>query len=142
MPDEPWIVSDELWYLLVEPLIPKNRRRFRYPGRKRLPDRRALCEILFVLHTGIAWRYLPKELGFGSGVTGWRRLAEWQQGGVWARLHDLLLTRLSGKVDWSRAIADSSHATMSLSSCRSSTPYRSYRPCAATSGVPAGDPTA
>jgi transposase len=91
MPDEPWIVSDELWYL-VEPLTPKNRRRFRYPGRKRLPDRRALCEILFVLHTGIAWRYLPKELGFGSGVTGWQRLAEWQQGGVWARLHDLLLT--------------------------------------------------
>jgi transposase len=35
---------------------------------------------------------LPKELGFGSGVTGWQRLAEWQQGGVWARLHDLLLT--------------------------------------------------
>jgi predicted PP-loop superfamily ATPase len=64
-----------------------------------------------------------KELGFGSGVTGWRRLAEWQQGGVWARLHDLLLTRLSGKVDWSRAIADSSHATMSLSSCRLSSPY-------------------
>jgi transposase len=60
MPDEPWIVSDELWYL-VEPLIPKNRRRFRYPGRKRLPDRRALCEILFVLHTGIAWRYCRKS---------------------------------------------------------------------------------
>jgi len=37
----PWIVSDELWGL-VEPLLPKTQRRFRYPGRKRLPDREAL----------------------------------------------------------------------------------------------------
>ena len=52
----PWIVSDELWGL-VEPLLPVRERRFRYPGRKRLPDRGALQGILFVLHTGIplAW---------------------------------------------------------------------------------------
>jgi transposase len=37
----PWIVSDELWEL-VEPLLPMKERRFRYPGRKRLPDRQAL----------------------------------------------------------------------------------------------------
>jgi transposase len=37
----PWIVSGELWEL-VEPLLPKKVRRFRYPGRTRLPDRRAL----------------------------------------------------------------------------------------------------
>ena len=65
MATAPWIVSDELW-ALVEPLLPKPPRRFRYPGRKRLPDRQALCGILFVLHTGIAWRHLPLELGFGS----------------------------------------------------------------------------
>jgi transposase len=47
----PWIVSDELWEL-IEPLLPKVERRFRYPGRKRLPDRQALQGILFVLHTG------------------------------------------------------------------------------------------
>ena len=35
----PWIVSDGLWELL-EPLLPRVERRFRYPGRKRLPDRR------------------------------------------------------------------------------------------------------
>ena len=34
-----WIVSDELWER-VEPLLPRVKRRFRYPGRKRLPDRR------------------------------------------------------------------------------------------------------
>ena len=54
----PWIVSDGLWELL-EPLLPRVERRFRYPGRKRLPDREALQGILFVLHTGIAWRHLP-----------------------------------------------------------------------------------
>ncbi|MFD8273205.1 hypothetical protein [Streptomyces flaveolus] len=30
-------------------------------------ERQALCGILFVLHTGIQWEYLPQELGFGSG---------------------------------------------------------------------------
>ena len=44
----PWVVSDELWEL-VEPLLPKTQRRSRYPGRLRLPDRQALCGILFVL---------------------------------------------------------------------------------------------
>jgi transposase len=60
-----WIVSDELWGL-IEPLLPRIERRFRYPGRKRLPDRQALQGILFV-HTGISWPHLPLELGFGSG---------------------------------------------------------------------------
>jgi transposase len=96
---------------LVEPLLPKRERRFRYPGRRRLPDREALSGILFVLHTGIAWRHLPLELGFGSGATCWRRLDEWQQAGVWDGLHALLLSRLraAGEIEWSRAIADSSH---------------------------------
>jgi transposase len=106
----PWVVSDELWGL-VEPLLPRVERRFRFPGRKRLPDRRALQGILFVLHTGIAWRHLPLELGFGSGSTCYRRLDEWQRAGVWERLHVLLLDRLraAGEIEWSRAIADSSH---------------------------------
>jgi transposase len=106
----PWIVSEELWEL-VEPLLPKKERRFRYPGRKRLPDREALQGILFVLHTGIAWRHLPLELGFGSGSTCYRRLDEWQRAGVWEKLHALLLAELraAGEIAWSRAVADSSH---------------------------------
>jgi transposase len=61
----PWIVSDDPWEL-VEPLLPERERRFRYPGSQRLSDREAVCGILFVLHTGIAWQHLPAELGFGS----------------------------------------------------------------------------
>jgi transposase len=106
----PWVVSDALW-ARVEPLLPERKRRLRYPGRKRLPDRQALQGILFVLHTGIAWRHLPLELGFGSGSTCYRRLDEWQQAGVWEKLHALLLAELraAGELEWSRAVADSSH---------------------------------
>ena len=106
----PWVVSDELWSR-IEPLLPKVERRFRYPGRKRLPDRQALQGILFVLSTGIAWRHLPAELGFGGGSTCHRRMDEWQRAGVWERLHALLLERLraAGEIEWSRAVADSSH---------------------------------
>ena len=106
----PWIVSDELW-LRIEPLLPRVERRFRYPGRKRLPDRQALQGILFVLHTGIAWRHLPAELGFGGGSTCHRRMDEWQRAGVWERLHAQLLSELraAGEIEWSRAVADGSH---------------------------------
>jgi transposase len=102
------LVSDELW-VLVEPLIPKVQRRHRYPGRKRIDDRRVLSGILFVLKTGIPWEHLPQELGCGSGMTCWRRLHEWQQAGVWQRLHELLLAKLraADRIDWSRAVVDS-----------------------------------
>src|SRR3954454_13687097 len=106
----PWIVSDALWSR-IEPLLRKVERRFRSPGRKRLPDRQALQGILFVLHTGIPWWHLPSELGFGGGSTCHRRMDEWQRAGVWERLHQVLLAELraAGEIEWSRAIADSSH---------------------------------
>ena len=104
------LVSDELW-AIVEPLIPKVERRYRFPGRKRIDDRKVLSGILFVLQTGIPWEYLPQEMGCGSGMTCWRRLKEWQEAGVWQRLHELLLARLheADRIDWSRAVIDSSH---------------------------------
>jgi len=104
------IVSDELWEI-VEPLIPEVKRRYRYPGRKRVPDREVLTGILFVLKTGIAWEDLPQEMGCGSGVTCWRRLREWQDQGVWSSLHEVLLAKLNaaGEIDWQRAVIDSSH---------------------------------
>ncbi|GGU74868.1 hypothetical protein GCM10010211_46000 [Streptomyces albospinus] len=42
-----------------------------------MEDRKVLCGILFVLYTGIQWEWLPSELGFGSGMTCWRRLRDW-----------------------------------------------------------------
>jgi transposase len=107
---KPWEVSDGLWER-IEPLLPARQRRFRYPGRRPLDDRRVLQGILFVLHTGIGWEQLPQELGFGCGMTAWRRLRAWQQAGVWDRLHASLLAELhaADQLEWGRAVADSSH---------------------------------
>ena len=107
---KPWEIDEGLWER-IEPLLPVVERRFRYPGRQRLDARRVLCGILFVLYTGIPWRYLPQELGFGSGMTCWRRLREWNEAGVWQRLHELLLAELraASMLDLSRAAVDSSH---------------------------------
>jgi transposase len=66
------LIDDELWKL-IEPLLPVRKRRFHHPGRKRLDDHRTLAGILLVLRTGIAWQQLPEELGYGSGMTCWRR---------------------------------------------------------------------
>lgn len=104
------IIDDELW-ALIEPLLPPEKpRRFKYPGRKPVPDRAALTGILFVLKTGIRWRDLPAEMGCGSGVSCWRRLRDWQQAGVWDRLHAMLLAKLRAaeKIDFSRVVVDSS----------------------------------
>ncbi|MET8705076.1 IS5 family transposase [Streptomyces californicus] len=112
MGTSPWVVSDDLWER-VKPLLPCKKRRFRHPGRKPLPDRQVLCGILFVLHTGIQWEYLPRELGFGSGMTCWRRLRDWNEAGVWQQLHEVLLAELNAaaRLDWSRAVVDSSRAS-------------------------------
>jgi transposase len=107
----PWIVPDELW-ARIEPLLPQVKRRYRHPGRKRLDDRKVLSGILFVLYTGIPWEFLPQDLGFGSGMTCWRRLRDWHEAGVWQQqLHELLLAELNaaGALDWSKAVIDSSH---------------------------------
>ena len=104
------ILDDELWGI-IEPLLPPPKpRRERFPGRKPIDNRAALTGILFVLRTGIGWEHLPKELGCGSGMTCWRRLRDWNAAGVWDRVHRVLLERLhrADKLDWSRAVVDSS----------------------------------
>src|SRR5919202_6451673 len=101
------LVSDGLWDLIA-PLLPSERPKPK-GGRPRVPDRAVLTGILFVLHSGIPWELLPQEMGCGSGVTCWRRLRDWQEAGVWERLHQVLLDRLgiADQIDWSRACLDS-----------------------------------
>lgn len=103
-------VDDELW-AEVQELIPVKPRRTRYPGRRPRDNRQALNGILFVLHTGIAWRDLPQEMGYGSGVTCWRRLRDWKQAGVWEELHHRILVKLNarGAIDWNVGAVDGSH---------------------------------
>ena len=106
------LVSDALWQR-IEPLLPSPKpRRFRYPGRKRLEPRKVLMGIIFVLKTGIPWEQLPQEMGCGCGMTCWNYLTAWQSAGVWQQLHMVLLEELqeADRIDWSRAVADSTHA--------------------------------
>lgn len=102
------IIDDELWKI-IEPILPSERPK---PyGRKPVPHRKALTGILFVLRTGIQWEDLPQEMGCGCGMTCWRRLRDFQQAGVWDRIHHALLEHLSwaGRIDWSRAAVDASN---------------------------------
>jgi transposase len=102
------LVPDELWEI-IEPLLPAPPSHNK-GGRPRVADRNCLAGIIFVLKSGIPWEMLPQEMGCGSGMTCWRRLRDWQAAGVWDRIHQLLLARLreADKIDFSRAVADSS----------------------------------
>jgi transposase len=106
------LLDDALWERIQPLLPPPKPRRFRFPGRKRLDDRKVLTGILFVLKTNLAWEDLPQEMGCGCGMTCLNRLKEWHRAGVWQRLHQLLLSELRGadQLDWSRATADASFA--------------------------------
>jgi transposase len=102
------LLPDELWEI-IEPLLPPHPP---HPkgGRPPLDDRKALTGILFVLKTGMPWEDLPCEMNCGCGMTCLRRLRDWQGDGTWLKIHEVLLDRLRGadKIDWSRALIDSS----------------------------------
>jgi transposase len=104
------ILPDDLWKRL-EPLIPrpKENRHIQFAGRKPSEPRRVVTGILFVLRTGIPWRWLPATSDFPSGYTCLRRLRQWQKVGVWQRVFEALLAELQAthKIDWYRALVDS-----------------------------------
>jgi transposase len=101
------LVSDELWEA-VAPYLPPERPKPK-GGRPRIPDRAVLAGIVFVLRHGLRWRDLPRELGYGSGVTCWRRLRAWQTLGVWEAVHHTVLNWLGllDAIRWERASLDS-----------------------------------
>lgn len=98
-------LSEKQWEMLA-PLLPKQS--FRKGGRPRADDRKTLAGILWVLKTGAQWHEMPKE--YGSYVTCWRRLKQWEEKGVWEKIWRRLLAALDRqeKIDWSLAFLDGS----------------------------------
>jgi len=97
-------LTDEQWKR-IEPLLPK------YPmtragGRRRVDNRRVLEGILWVLRTGARWKDLPDDLP--SPSTCWRRLAEWDERGVWDDLWRTFLAELDerSRLGWEEVFAD------------------------------------
>ena len=103
----PALVNDELWDA-VRPLLPTHPPSPK-GGRPRVGDRECLTGLMFLLRAGLAWRFLPLELGCGSPATVWRRQREWAACGVWPAVHQRLLEALGegGEVDLDDAVIDS-----------------------------------
>ena len=97
-------LTDAQWER-IRPLLPASKR----TGRPRADDRRTLDGILYVLRSGCRWHDLPAA--YGSAVTCWRRLAQWEADGTWERLWRALLESLDtqGKLAWAQAFLDNRH---------------------------------
>ena len=103
-------LTDEQWERIKPHLPPQPRSR--KGGRPRADDRACLEGILWVLRSGARWKDLPRDRGFPSPPTCWRRLGRWERGGVWPRLWAAFLDELDekGKLDWSECFADATFA--------------------------------
>jgi putative transposase len=80
----PCDLTDAEWTHLA-PLLPAPARR----GRPRRWSLRLLVNALFyVLRTGCAWRYLPRE--YPPWLTAYTTFRQWRRQGVWQRVHEAL----------------------------------------------------
>ena len=85
------LVPDDLWEAIAPLLLEEPPKAT--GGRPRVPDRATLGGIVVVLRSGCPWR----------------RLRDWQEAGVWERLHERRRTWLGDEaaLDWRRASTDS-----------------------------------
>jgi transposase len=101
-------LSDEQWKKLA-PLLPEP---VASPdgGPKPVDNRPVVEGILWVLRNGGRWKALP--LGYPSPSTCWRRLAEWEEEGVWLDVWRAFLDQLEerGRLKWQECFADGSFA--------------------------------
>ncbi len=77
-----WRIPDELWEQIT-PLLPKEHT---HPkgGRPRVPARKCMEGIFYVMNSGCQWKSLPKRMGAGSTIH--RRFQEWRAAGVFDKL--------------------------------------------------------
>lgn len=121
-------ISDELW-AKIDPLLPSPASKPHPLGchRPRVPNRKVMDGIFFVLRTGCQWNAL-NATGICSSSTAHRRFQEWQSAGVFATLWKLgLETYDEAKgIDWSWQAMDGAMNKAPLGGKRNwSQPHRS-----------------
>ena len=101
-------LTDEQWELLAE-LLPEPAASPK-GGPKPVPNRPVVEGILWVLRNGARWKALPP--GYPSPSTCWRRLAGWEESGVWLEAWRALLGVMEARrrLDWEECFADGSFA--------------------------------
>lgn len=96
----------DLQWAVIEPLLPPARNRTSRGGR---PEKHPRRRILYLVRTGLGWRYLPGEFPPWQTVYGFFR--RWRSDGTWRRVHDALRARVrmaaNRKPDPTAAIIDS-----------------------------------
>ena len=75
-------ITDEQWKLFSLYLTRNNKSKAGRP--QRIDDRIAFEGVIYVLKTGIPWRYLPKE--FGAWQTVYKLFARWAKSGALEKL--------------------------------------------------------
>jgi len=96
-----WKVPDVLWEK-IEPLLPKHENHHPFGGgRPRVPDRKAMNGIFFVLRTGCQWNAL-NATGICSSSTAHLRFQEWRTAGVFLNFWKLGLKEFDEVkgIDW------------------------------------------
>src|ERR1700744_5732982 len=103
-------LSDEKWNRIKAqlPVVKPSRK----GGRPRADDRACLEGILWILRSGARWKDLPRDRGFPSPATCWRRLSRWERAGIWLRMWTAFLAQLDeqGKLGWEECFADATFA--------------------------------
>jgi len=91
----------------IKPYLPKPAP----TGRPRADDRKTINGILFVLITGCKWADMPPT--YGSPVTAWRRLRNWQEKEVWGIIVQQLKNKayISDKISIETVAIDSKTIT-------------------------------
>src|SRR4051794_39929036 len=82
--DDPWRIPDALWER-IEPLLPSRPTHPLGCHNPRVPDRKAMDAIFFVLRTGCHWNAL-NATGICSSSSAHRRFQEWTSAGVFVTL--------------------------------------------------------
>ena len=117
--DEQWLLIDDLF---EDPLPSK------LGGRPRVPPRRCLEGVLWVLVSGARWKDLPER--YPSPATCWRRLKQWTESGVFAAAWTRLLGHMDcfRDIDWEEAIGDGTFAPAKKGAPRLATPRKARAP--------------